>query len=1130
MAILEVNNVSIRYITGDFKDIGLKEYVMRKLRGDYHIQEFWADKNITFSLEKGDMLGIIGTNGAGKSTLLKAISGIMEPTAGTVKREGSIAALLELASGFDGDLTVRENAYLRGAMLGYTRKFMDETCGNIIEFAELEDFQDRPFKQLSSGMKSRLAFAIASLVRPDILILDEVLSVGDGAFRKKSEAKMREIIQGGATTILVSHSLSQIREMCNKVLWLHKGRQVAFGDDVQGICDQYQTFLDGGENMAGLEENCENMSEGGAERPAKAEASAEKNPQPGGKLIKKRGGGLAKERWSALLPAVFLSFTFCIFGPLEIYMTNISEFWFSIGDVVWPSILAGVICFVFLFLIGICLPAAFGKWYSCFLIGLGIALYIQGNYIQTSYGVLDGNEVQWDAYGSVAIWNSIVWIICLAVPFVAQKNMKTKFKNASSIVLCCILLVQAITLAVLTFTTDFSNSQSGKTAYLSDENVYSVSAEKNVVVFVLDAFDQEYLEEILSRKPDILNPWEGFTYYTNATCAYPTTKGSLPFMLTGQYYKNEQPYNDYLKSAFHNTDFYESLCEAGYEINLYTDDRFVPDDIKHTLLGNGKTGETAVSSHFGLEKSILQFTACRYFPHVLKRFVWFYSGAFDEYKDVADGALPYSINNISFYSGLITQKLQTLSGTNIYSLIHLEGVHPPYTLNADITLAEDETATSITQGIACLNIISEYISQLKKLGVYDNTMIIITADHGNTAGMGQWPIFLAKNFDRRGALNSSTAPISHENLIPTIMEMCGLNDGGKYGVPVDEISESDTEERKYYYYAWDNSWNIDYLPDISEYMVDSQKKITQTGTVFTSQGIETILAYEYQIGEYIVFTDDNDGRRYFKKGISSIETDFTWSLNKEGTMVLNLGSVSGDLLGEFQFKGIYAPPQKLVVRCGDLVLFDAEICSEEIPIHFLIPKDCIVDGKLVLDLEYPNAVSPYDHEGATDTRELAFRFYKIRFFAAEDQKEELSYQLGTDIVFTEADDGRRYFSSGISHVETDFAWSLGHSGQMLLYVGENTGDLTGEFLFKRLYTLPQRFTVRCGDLVLFDEEISSVEELIRFTIPESGIKDGWLTLDLEYPNAVSPKSLGKSEDSRVLAFGFKSIQFYATKE
>lgn len=244
MAIIRADKVSICYITGDFKDIGLKEYVMRRLKGKYHVKQFWADKDISFSLDRGDMLGIIGTNGAGKSTLLKAVSGVMVPTGGKMEIHGTIAALLELASGFDKELTVKENTYLRGAMLGYTRKFMNEKYNEIIHFAELEEFQDRPFKQLSSGMKSRLAFSIACLVNPDILILDEVLSVGDGAFRKKSGDKMRQILDSGVTGILVSHSLGQVRELCNKILWIDHGRQVGFSDNVKLYCDAYEEFLE----------------------------------------------------------------------------------------------------------------------------------------------------------------------------------------------------------------------------------------------------------------------------------------------------------------------------------------------------------------------------------------------------------------------------------------------------------------------------------------------------------------------------------------------------------------------------------------------------------------------------------------------------------------------------------------------------------------------------------------------------------------------------------------------------------------------------------------------------------------------------------------------------------------------
>lgn len=241
-SVIEVKNVSIEYVTGDLRNIGLKEFVVKKLTRKYEVRKFVAVDNVSFTLEQGDMLGIVGTNGAGKSTLLKAVTQIMVPTKGSVKVNGKIAALLELASGFDGDLNLKENAYLRGAMLGYTRKFMDEKYPEILEFSELREYESRPFKQLSSGMKSRIAFSIAAMVEPEILILDEVLSVGDGAFREKSESKMREIINKGKVTILVSHSIPQIRRMCNKVLWLDHGKQVAFGE-AEPICDKYEEFL-----------------------------------------------------------------------------------------------------------------------------------------------------------------------------------------------------------------------------------------------------------------------------------------------------------------------------------------------------------------------------------------------------------------------------------------------------------------------------------------------------------------------------------------------------------------------------------------------------------------------------------------------------------------------------------------------------------------------------------------------------------------------------------------------------------------------------------------------------------------------------------------------------------------------
>lgn len=231
--IIDASHVYIRYLLGDFRDIGLKEWTIQKVKRERRVESRWSVEDVSFTLEKGDFLGIIGANGAGKSTILKAICGILPPAKGSIQVNGNISALLELGTGFDGDLNLIENIYMRGALLGYEKDFITERIDEIIEFAELKKFQFYKYKQLSSGMRSRLAFAIACMVDPEILILDEVLSVGDGGFRRKSEQKMMEVIQSGATTLFVSHSVAQMKRLCNKVLWLDMGKQIAFAKNKQ---------------------------------------------------------------------------------------------------------------------------------------------------------------------------------------------------------------------------------------------------------------------------------------------------------------------------------------------------------------------------------------------------------------------------------------------------------------------------------------------------------------------------------------------------------------------------------------------------------------------------------------------------------------------------------------------------------------------------------------------------------------------------------------------------------------------------------------------------------------------------------------------------------------------------------
>ena len=220
----------------------LKEYFIKLVKKELMFKEFLALKNINFSVKQGEAWGIVGTNGSGKSTLLKLICGILKPYKGSVSINGSIAPLIELGAGFDGDLTARENVFLNGAVLGYSDKFMKEHFDEIIDFAELWDFLDMPIKNYSSGMSARLGFAIATMVRPDILICDEVLSVGDYAFQKKCEKRMNEMREQGTTLLFVSHSIEAVREVCDKVLWINKGEKVMEGL-AQDVCEAYMKSL-----------------------------------------------------------------------------------------------------------------------------------------------------------------------------------------------------------------------------------------------------------------------------------------------------------------------------------------------------------------------------------------------------------------------------------------------------------------------------------------------------------------------------------------------------------------------------------------------------------------------------------------------------------------------------------------------------------------------------------------------------------------------------------------------------------------------------------------------------------------------------------------------------------------------
>lgn len=236
---IELKNVSMRFNLYKENIDNLKEYVIKVLKRQISYEEFYALKDITFDIKKGDSVGFVGRNGSGKSTLLKIIAGVMKPTFGTINRVGTIAPLIELGAGFDYDLTARENVYLNGAMLGYSREMLNEHYDEIIDFAEIDRFVEVPVKNFSSGMLARLGFSIATIARPDILIVDEVLAVGDFKFQQKCEQRLNQMTGKGATVLFVSHNVDQVEQICNKAIWLDGG-QIRMCGDAKEICEEYR--------------------------------------------------------------------------------------------------------------------------------------------------------------------------------------------------------------------------------------------------------------------------------------------------------------------------------------------------------------------------------------------------------------------------------------------------------------------------------------------------------------------------------------------------------------------------------------------------------------------------------------------------------------------------------------------------------------------------------------------------------------------------------------------------------------------------------------------------------------------------------------------------------------------------
>ena len=812
---------------------------------------------------------------------------------------------------------------------------------------------------------------------------------------------------------------------------------------------------------------------------------------------------------------LLLTITITIFGPIELYFTNYEEFWFTLKDIFIVSAVQMIGCIAIFTVIGLVLKGKARDLYSAILFAVGIALYVQGNYVNINYGVLNGEEIDWSAYPVYAVLDSLGWIlliIAVVVLWIHRRNILHKIQTYAAIY---VMAVQIISLMILFFTTDFSSMQKSN-YYLSNEGLFEVSSEENVIIFILDAFDDAYFQEILQEEPEkYKDVFEDFIHFKNASAGGAHTKIGMPAIITGESYPGEISYTEYIKQAFDNDGLYSEFQKQNYDVRFYTNSTFIPDESLDLVNNQVSTGYV-VSSHFQLAEKYLSLTLYKYAPHILKRFFWIYTGDFDQYKD-GNSSQGYKVNDEEFFRELQDNGLQVNQTKKIFRLFHLNGAHPPFTLNEYVQVVDSADTSSICQGKGSLYIVENYISQLKELGIYDASTIIVMADHGYE-NLAEHGILLVKEKNKEMPFEESDAPITYYDLHPTLFRVLGINRGQTF-------FEIPKEIRKRFFYKNNTEQGkmkvVEYVikGDINDSDVMRETGIVLEPSVDNSQ--------YYQYGTRLTFGADNTALQYIVNGVSSIDmAAFSWTDSKECEFEFELeNEPETNLLVALDVMTIYDGngAQRVSFYANDVKCY-AETLSTGKKIQFVVPGTVISKDKMLrLRIDLPDAISPESLFGeGNDPRILGLA---ITGLCIDETTEEAKLQDSdlkeySQISFGSEGTATEYLLDGWYEAEEGHNWSAGYAETLMKTSELCDYDVT---LHYGVYAPSGGTTCYINNTPL--ETLDESETTITIRIPMELLnEDGEQILAFDTPNAVSPSSMGENEDKRVLGICLYSVE------
>lgn len=660
-----------------------------------------------------------------------------------------------------------------------------------------------------------------------------------------------------------------------------------------------------------------------------------------------------------------LIWTVGFFVPLDVFFRNTEEFWFGINDIFhWLVLINITISFVAVVVIKLIRKKNVLNVVGYVSFFLLLDVCVQGYLLNVSYGVLDGRSINWESYGSYGLYNALLWAGIVVLPLL----LLFKFK-LQQMVSCCakvsvmLLIIQGCSMLYYVTSTDCIRARH-ESPIVTTKGLLEFSKDENIIVIILDTFDSSYLQELInSDYGDIIrSTLKDFTYYPDTVGMYPTTKGALPYILTGEVYKNDVPYNEYIENAYNNNPLYNKLKENEYITEGYSFSPFF--SVNNKIFRNIEYDYYSIREKGQFFLDFYKLSMFRIMPHDLKEHFLLATAVFDKYKDY-DGEILYSWGIKAFYDQLKSDEIKLQQENKKFKVYHLQGVHQPYRFDENLQSSTEVKYSLWDVSKGCIKLVDEFLKKLRQQDIYDASTIIILADHGNK-DMSQNPLFLLKNKHEDHSFVTSARVVSYKSLRNVL---AGIVDGKN--INPNFFNET---EREYFYYIWDNSWDSKYLPLLKQ-MICKGEASNMENYHFT--GIK--YGYnnnKYIFGDQIDFSVMGNSLSYLIMGFSSQESWGTWTCAKKAMLDIMVGDVTQDLQLDIEYQTFNGSQR---VNC---FIDDTQIAhfiangSEEKSIR--IPQQVVKNGRILMTLELPDAKSPVSLGISDDVRELGLGIKKMR--------------------------------------------------------------------------------------------------------------------------------------------------------